>query len=81
MTKWRPMVGCLAAGVLLVSSQGLTAGELGDGLVTSAEEVSPVLVGTTVPDGTVKTEDGKETTLFDLRAGRPAVLVFYRGHW
>lgn len=81
MAKWQPMVGCLVAGALFVSSQGLAAGEREDGLVTSAEDVSPVLVGTPVPDGTVRTEDGQETTLGDLRAGRPAVLVFYRGHW
>ena len=49
--------------------------------MSSAEEVSPVLVGTVVPDGTVKTQDGRETTLGDLRAGRPAILVFYRGYW
>ncbi len=81
MTKRKPMVGGLVLGALLLSSQGLAAEEPDDALVTSAEDVAPVLVGTVVPDGTVKTEDGKETTLGDLRAGRPAVLVFYRGHW
>ena len=81
MTKWQPMVGCLVAGALLVSGLVRAGDEPDDGLVASAEEVSPVLVGTPVPDGTVKTEDGQETTLGDLRAGRPAVLVFYRGHW
>ena len=81
MTKWQPMVGGLVVAALLVSSQGLAAAEPDDGLVTSAEKVSPVLVGTPVPDGAVKTEDGQETTLGDLRDGHPAVLVFYRGHW
>jgi len=73
--------GGLVAGALLACGPVLVAGEPGDGLVASAEEVSPVLVGTPVPDGTVRTADGKEATLGSLRAGRPAVLVFYRGHW
>ena len=81
MTKWRPMVGGLVAGALLGSSPVLVAAEPDDVLVASAEEVSPILVGTAAPDGTVRTTDGMETTLGTLRAGRPAVLVFYRGHW
>ena len=81
MTTWRPMAGCLLAGTLLVSSQGLGAGEPDEALVRSADEVSPVLVGTQVPDGTLRTEQGQEISLSELRAGTPAVLVFYRGHW
>ena len=81
MTTWRPMAGGLLAGAMLLSSPLLAAGGPDDALVGSAEDVSPILVGTLVPDGPVTTPDGQETTLTDLRAGAPAVLVFYRGHW
>jgi hypothetical protein len=77
----RVTVGCLVAGITLVaahSSEG-TPGE--EGLVSSAEEVSPILIGTKVPDGALKTGEGQATTLGELLAGDPGVLVFYRGHW
>ena len=77
VTRRQLMLGSLVAGAVLSAS----AAHAGEGPVSSAEEVSPILVGTPAPDGTVKAEDGKETTLGSLRAGRPAVLVFYRGHW
>jgi hypothetical protein len=50
-------------------------------LPSSAEAVSPILVGTTVPDGVLRTAEGRETTLRALLDREPAVLVFYRGHW
>ena len=57
------------------------AAHAGDGYVSSAEEVRPILVGTTAPDGALKTADGRDTTLGQLLDGQPGVLVFYRGHW
>jgi hypothetical protein len=50
-------------------------------LPSSAEAVSPILVGTKVPDGVLRTGEGRETTLAALLDGEPGVLVFYRGHW
>ncbi len=76
MTSHRWRVGAVLAGTLL-----LAAGVAAEDLVASAEEVSPVLVGTQVPDGPLKAADGEETTLSELRAGQPTVLVFYRGFW
>ncbi|MDJ0361909.1 peroxiredoxin-like family protein [Rhodococcus sp. H29-C3] len=37
--------------------------------------------GTAMPDGDVVDEGGHPTTLASVRAGRPAVVVFYRGAW
>ncbi len=37
--------------------------------------------GTAMPDGDLLDVDGKPTTLTEVRAGRPAVVVFYRGAW
>ena len=81
MALRRLMIGSLVAGMALVSAHASaeTPGE--EGLASSAEAVSPVLVGTEVPDGALKTGEGQATTLGDLLAGDPGVLVFYRGHW
>ena len=81
MTSHRSKLGAVLAGTLLAFAAGRTTAVGADDLVASAEEVSPVLVGTTVPDGPLKTADGQETTLGELRAGQPTVLVFYRGFW
>lgn len=37
--------------------------------------------GTPMPDGELVRADGKPTNLAELRDGRPAVVVFYRGAW
>lgn len=37
--------------------------------------------GTAMPDGDLLDRYGKPVTLSEVRAGRPAVVVFYRGAW
>ena len=37
--------------------------------------------GAPMPDGDLTTVDGKTVSLSELRDGRPAVVVFYRGAW
>jgi len=71
------MIGSLVVGVALSAPAAHSEEEL----ASSAEAVSPILVGTTVPDGALKAADGRETTLGQLLDGQPGVLVFYRGHW
>ncbi len=51
------------------------------GLFASATEVRPLLVGTAIPEGTLRDEKGNETTVGALMGGGPAVFIFYRGHW
>ena len=38
-------------------------------------------LGTAMPDGDLLDAHGKATTLASARAGKPAVVVFYRGAW
>lgn len=47
----------------------------------SAEDVTPILNGTTVPKATVKTADGSTLSLQALLMQKPSVIVFYRGGW
>jgi peroxiredoxin len=50
-------------------------------LASSADKIRPVLLGTKLLDVALKTVDGKNTTLKEQVADKPAVLVFYRGGW
>lgn len=47
----------------------------------SAEEVTPALTGTTVPNITLNTVEGDSVELLQLVKDKPAVLIFYRGGW
>lgn len=47
----------------------------------SAEQVSPVLTGTQIPDVTVRNSEGKQISLNSLIQEKPTVLIFYRGGW
>ena len=47
----------------------------------SPQDVSPVLVGSKAPDAPLRTLDDQPTTLHAQLAGKPTVLVFYRGGW
>lgn len=46
-----------------------------------AEDVTPILNGSTVPKATVKTADGSPVSLQALLMQKPSVIVFYRGGW
>jgi cytochrome oxidase Cu insertion factor (SCO1/SenC/PrrC family) len=39
----------------------------------------PLKVGATAPDFTLNDQNGKPVTL--SKAGKPTILVFYRGYW
>lgn len=47
----------------------------------SAEEICPILVGSAVPELTVRTVDGEPVDLNETIRNKPAVLIFYRGGW
>lgn len=46
-----------------------------------AEDVTPLLNGSTVPNVTVKTTDGSPVSLQALLMQKRSVIVFYRGGW
>lgn len=76
------IVGGLILGLLFVPGRAPVEGAARDeALPRSAEDVTPVLVGMPVPDGALKDDEGRATTLAELRGESPTVLVFYRGHW
>jgi peroxiredoxin len=62
---------------LLFSGTSYAANEL----AASADQIRPVLLGSKLPEVTLTTLSGKATTLKAQVAGKPAILVFYRGGW
>jgi peroxiredoxin len=48
---------------------------------SSAEEVTPVEVGETVPDVTLKDPFGNDVELRNLVSQKPSLVIFYRGGW
>jgi len=47
----------------------------------SYTEVSPLLIGETVPDAKIIGTDGNEHTLASLTQEKPTIIIFYRGKW
>lgn len=47
----------------------------------SASQVRPLLVGSAAPDAQMRRIDGTSISLKTALAGRPGVVIFYRGGW
>lgn len=47
----------------------------------NAEDVSPLLIGETLPKAKLQNSDGKNIELQSVLKEKPTVLVFYRGGW
>jgi peroxiredoxin len=67
-----PAVAALLACVSFSSAQNIAP---------SASQVRPLLIGTVAPDAQLRTMDGKPATLKTVLAGKPGVVIFYRGGW
>lgn len=50
-------------------------------LPENPEDVSPLLVGETMPDVQVTTLDGQSVNFLELVKAKPTVVIFYRGGW
>ncbi len=58
-----------------------TANALAADFASSPEKITPILLGTSLPDASLQRIDGTATTLKQVVGGKPAILVFYRGGW
>jgi peroxiredoxin len=67
----------LAALLLAALSFSVAAADL----APAPDQVRPILLGSKMPDVPLRTAAGKPTTLAAQVAGKPAILVFYRGGW
>ncbi len=59
----------------------LLAANLFGQVAKQAEDISPLLIGETMPNDTLLDLTGKPVYLQELLAKKPTVLVFYRGGW
>jgi len=57
------------------------ATSLNDSIPLTAQEVHPLKVGDSVPDGILTTLEGKKVSLKTLITQKPSVIIFYRGGW
>jgi peroxiredoxin len=64
-------------GGLMLSGMTVRAGDI----PSSAQDVRPLLIGSAVPDVTLKTADGTDFSLRAAVAKKPSILIFYRGGW
>jgi hypothetical protein len=71
------IAACLCSAALAVAGPSLAAGELPD----SPEQIDPLLIGSSVPDVTLRDTGGEPISLSEARGDKPAVVVFYRGGW
>lgn len=47
----------------------------------TAEEVTPLLIGATVPSASIANQQGDALDLADVLGGKHSVVIFYRGGW
>lgn len=50
-------------------------------IAPSADKITPILLGSALPDPALRDRDGNATSLRKVVDGKPSVLVFYRGGW
>jgi len=50
-------------------------------LADNAEDISPMLIGETVPDIILKSKASNNQSLLSILGKKPTVLLFYRGGW
>ncbi|GAB3773480.1 peroxiredoxin-like family protein [Spirosoma horti] len=59
----------------------LLAFTTGDSIPQKPEDISPLLIGETIPDVRLQSVDNQSISLLSEVAKKPTVLVFYRGGW
>ena len=50
-------------------------------IAVSSDKVRPLLIGQPAPNASLQSIDGKTVSFEQVLAGKPAVVVFYRGGW
>ncbi|GAP77140.1 peroxiredoxin [Pseudoalteromonas sp. SW0106-04] len=76
----KTLAGSVVGAILLLFSSVASAAVITN-ISDSAEGVSPLLPGLSVPDVTLKDTQGQPVALKQLLANKPTVLVVYRGGW
>jgi cytochrome oxidase Cu insertion factor (SCO1/SenC/PrrC family) len=65
----------------LISATFISAAKITAQVPEKPEDVSPLLIGETLPNATLINSAGVDVQFIDLIKEKPTVLVFYRGGW
>jgi peroxiredoxin len=65
----------------LLAAVCLSGSQVKGQVPTSALDVSPLLIGESVPDGSLTDTKGNTVSFYSLISEKPAVVIFYRGDW
>lgn len=76
MSRFRSFLFAWALALSLFVTRGHAAE-----FAPTPEAARPLSVGTKAPDATLLGPDGKTVTLGEALAGRPTILIFFRGGW
>ena len=76
----KTLAGSVVGAILLLFSSVASAAVITN-ISESAESVSPLLPGLSVPEVTLKDTQGQPVALKKLLSNKPTVLVVYRGGW
>ncbi len=50
-------------------------------VASTADQITPISVGSLLPDGPLVSMDGSATTLHAALKNKAGILIFYRGSW
>ena len=67
--------------LVVVPGEIVTAASQENPVPLTAQEVHPLAVGDSVPDGMLSTIKGKDVDFRKLISQKPSVVIFYRGGW
>jgi hypothetical protein len=76
----RQILAATALAALALGCGAADPASRSNGPSTSAAS-APIAAGDRAVDARVVTIDGAETELSSVWSGRPALVIFYRGHW
>jgi hypothetical protein len=65
----------------VIGTGGSVHAEDGKNIASSPETVRPLLIGASVPDLVLQTGEAKPFDLNKALAGKPTMLILYRGGW
>jgi peroxiredoxin len=74
------LIFSLCLGLFQLPANG-ASNETNTDVPKNAKTVRPLLIGSAVPDVTLKNPEGKDFKLAEEIKGRQVVLIFYRGGW
>lgn len=67
--------------MLILSGLVLTVILVNAQIPERAEDISPLLIGETIPDVILKATDARDHSILNILSKKPTVLLFYRGGW